>query len=93
MNDWKKDPRLKKMDPKKIEVLMEFSERLERTPGPQMLSTLLSFQAEARKKGIVFTNEETEILAGILTAGLPPSEMRKLSVLKMFSQKAASKNN
>ena len=47
MSDWKKDPRLKKMDPEKIQVLTEFSERLNRTPGPQMLSVLLSFQAEA----------------------------------------------
>ena len=40
MSDWKKDPRLKKMDPEKIQVLTEFSERLNRTPGPQMLSHL-----------------------------------------------------
>ena len=46
MTDWKKDPRLKKLDPKKLEVLTEFSERLKRTPGPQMLSALLSFQME-----------------------------------------------
>ena len=79
MSDWKKDPRLKKMDPEKIQVLTEFSERLNRTPGPQMLSLLLSFQAEAGEKGIR------------LSSHMPPSEQKKLSMLRLFSRKLAAR--
>ena len=93
MNDWRKDPRLKKMDPKKIEILADFSERLKRTPGPQMLSLLLSFQAEAERKGIRFSDQETDVLVSILSAHMPPSEQKKLSVLRMFSRKMGSKRN
>ena len=91
MNDWKQDPRLKKMDPKKIEVLTDFSERLKRTPGPQMLSLLLSFQSEASQKGIRFTDQETEVLVSMLGAHMPPAEQKKLSVLRMFSRRIASR--
>lgn len=91
MTDWKKDPRLKKLDPKKLDVLTEFSERLKRTPGPQMLSALLSFQMEANQKGIRFSDEETDILVTILSSHMPPSEQKKLSVLKMFSRKMAAR--
>ena len=48
MSDWKKDPRLKKNGPgKKSRSSQSFRSVLNRTPGPQMLSLLLSFQAEA----------------------------------------------
>lgn len=91
MNDWKKDPRLKKMDPEKIEVLSEFSRRLEQTPGPQMLSALLSFQMEAEEKGIRFSDEETGLLVSILSARMPQSEQKKLSMLRLFARKMSSR--
>ena len=91
MSDWKKDPRLKKMDPEKIQVLTEFSERLNRTPGPQMLSLLLSFQVEAGEKGIRFSDEETDVLVTILSSHMPPSEQKKLSMLRLFSRKLAAR--
>ncbi len=90
MNDWKKDPRLKKMDPEKIQVLSDFSRRLEQTPKPQMLSALLSFQMEAEEKGIRFSDGETELLVSILSSRMPPSEQKKLSMLKLFARKMGS---
>ena len=74
MTDWKKDPRLKAMDPRKLEILEDFSRRLRRTPGPNALSALLSLQAEAAAQGI-------------LAADMAPADQKKLSVLRMFSRK------
>lgn len=91
MSDWRKDPRLKKMDPAKVQVLSEFSRRLERTPGPQMLSSLLSFQMEAEEKGIRFSDGETDLLVSILSSHMPQSEQKKLSMLKIFARKMSSR--
>ncbi|HIX51654.1 MAG TPA: hypothetical protein IAA28_02475 [Candidatus Lachnoclostridium stercoripullorum] len=87
MTDWKKDPRLKAMDPRKLEILEDFSRRLRRTPGPNTLSALLSLQAEAAAQGIQFTDQETSLLVSILAADMAPADQKKLSVLRMFSRK------
>ena len=87
MTDWKKDPRLKAMDPRKLEILEDFSRRLRRTPWPNTLSALLSLQAEAAAQGIQFTDQETSLLVSILAADMAPADQKKLSVLRMFSRK------
>ena len=87
MTDWKKDPRLKAMDPRKLEILEDFSRRLRRTPVPNALSALLSLQAEAAAQGIQFTDQETSLLVSILAADMAPADQKKLSVLRMFSRK------
>lgn len=87
MTDWKKDPRLKAMDPRKLEILEDFSRRLRRTPGPNTISALLSLQAEAAAQGIQFTDQETSLLVSILAADMAPADQKKLSVLRMFSRK------
>lgn len=87
MTDWKKDPRLKAMDPRKLEILEDFSRRLRRAPGPNALSALLSLQAEAAAQGIQFTDQETSLLVSILAADMAPADQKKLSVLRMFSRK------
>ena len=87
MTDWKKDPRLKAMDPRKLEILEDFSRRLRCTPGPNALSALLSLQAEAAAQGIQFTDQETRLLVSILAADMAPADQKKLSVLRMFSRK------
>ena len=87
MTDWKKDPRLKAMDPRKLEILEDFSRRLRRTPGPNALSALLPLQAEAAAQGIQFTDQETSLLVSILAADMAPADQKKLSVLRMFSRK------
>ena len=87
MTDWKKDPRLKAMDPRKLEILEDFSRLLRRTPGPNTLSALLSLQAEAAAQGIQFTDQETSLLVSILAADMAPADQKKLSVLRMFSRK------
>ena len=87
MTDWKKDPRLKAMDPRKLEILEDFSRRLRRTPGPNALSALLSLQAEAAAQGIQFTAQVASLPVSILAADMVPAPPKKMSVLPMFSRK------
>ena len=59
---WKSDPRLKDMDPKKLEYLTEFSETVKKTPKNQLLSIFVTLNADAAQKGIHFSDQETELL-------------------------------
>ena len=71
--NWKQDPRLKNMNPKKLSLLTEFAKRVETTPKDQLLPTLLSLNAEASQKGIQFNDEETDLLISIMSANMNPN--------------------
>lgn len=84
---WKNDPRLKDMDPKKLEYLTQFAEKVRQTPKSQLISTFLSLNADASQRGIHFTDEETELLVSILTAGFSPADKKRLDTLRLLSKK------
>ncbi|MEY8337137.1 hypothetical protein AALB16_03775 [Lachnospiraceae bacterium 62-35] len=86
MNDWKKDPRLKEMDRKKLDMLDEFAEKVKQTPKNRLIPSLLTFSMEAQSKGISFSDSETDIIVSILAADMSPQERKKIDILKMFSR-------
>ena len=91
MGNWKEDPRLKDLDKKKLDMLEEFSEKVKRAPKNRLLPALLSLNMEAQAKGIVFSDQETEAIVSILSAGMPPEEQKKIDMLKMFSRRLSSR--
>lgn len=91
--DWKNDSRIKSLNPEKIRFLTELSEQIRRTPRPQLMNQLLSINLEARKRGIVFTDGETELLTEILTERLSPAERGKLDLLRTLSKKIGPPQN
>ena len=49
---WKTDPRLRGMDPKKLELLSLFSEDIKKTPPDKMLSALMTLNKRASASGL-----------------------------------------
>lgn len=86
-NDWKNDPRLKSMNPEKLQVLSDFAEQIRNTPKDQMMSALAALNLTAREKNIQFSDQETDLLASILTANLNPSERKKLDTMRLLLKK------
>ena len=91
-NDWTKDPRLKSMNPEKLQFLINFTEQLNSTPKDQALSRFLAFTAEAGSKNISFSNEETSLLSDILMSYMNPADKGRLDMLRMLSQKTAPRH-
>lgn len=91
MGNWKEDPRLKDLDKKKLDMLEEFSEKVKRAPKNRLLPALLSLNMEAQAKGIVFSDQETEAIVSILSAGMTPQEQKKIDMLKMFSRRLSGR--
>lgn len=90
-NAWKQDPRLKSMNPEKIQLLSDFTEQLNKTPKDQMLVKFFALSAEANNRNISFSDQETSLLAEILINYVNPAERNKIDMLRMLSKKLASK--
>ena len=87
MNDsWKQDPRLKSMNPEKIKFLTDFAEQLNTTPKDQMLARLIAFSAEARRRNISFSDQETRLLTDILINYLTPADRSRFDRLRSMTR-------
>lgn len=88
-NTWKNDPRLKGMNPQKLDLLIQFSNRLAKTPKGQLLGEFMNLNLEAQKLGLQFTDQETALITEILTENLPESDRKRLDTLRLLSRKLA----
>ena len=84
---WKNDPRLKDMDPRKLDLLSSFATRIAQMPKNQLLSAFADLNLEAQKAGLTFTDQETQLIASILTGRLSPGEKRRLDTLRLHSKR------
>ncbi len=89
MDDWKKDPRLRMMNPEKVRLLEHFADRIRHTEKNQMLEAFMAMNLEAKQRGLQFNDKETDLIAGILTSEMVPADKKKLDMLKMLSKKLA----
>ena len=88
--NWKQDPRLKGMDPQKLELLTTFA-KVESAPKDQLISTILTLNLKANEKGIHFSDQETELLVSILSGGMSPAERKRMDTLRMISKNLAKR--
>lgn len=91
--DWKKDPRIQSMNPEKVEFLSRLTAEIRNTPKNQLLNKFLSLSLEASQNGISFSNQETELMTGILMNYMNPADKGKLNLLRTLSQKLASRQS
>lgn len=92
MNEaWKQDPRVKSMNPEKIKFLSELTAQIEKIPKNQLLPRFLSLTMEANQKGIYFSDQETDVMVGILSNYMNPADRGKIDTLRMLSKKIGVK--
>lgn len=92
-NDWKKDPRIQSMNPEKVEFLSRLTDEIQNAPKNQLLNKFLSLSLEASQSGISFSDQETELMTGILMNYMNPADKGKLNLLRTLSQKLASRQS
>lgn len=73
-------------------MLTEFAAKVESTPKDQLMTTLLSLNAEASQKGIQFNDEETDLLISIMSANMSPAEKSRLDTIRMLSKNMMRRN-
>ena len=93
MDNWRQDPRLKQMDPEKLQYITDFAEQLTRLPKDQLFPALMKLQADAARRSIQFSNEETAPLISILSSGMSPAEKTRLETLRFLAKKLAVRSS
>ena len=79
----------KAMNKDKLAMLTEFAERIEHSDKNNLMEAFMTINMEARQKGVQFNDRETDLLVNILSSRMPPSEKKKIDLLKMLSKKIA----
>ncbi|MEG0566088.1 MAG: hypothetical protein RSF83_10730 [Hungatella sp.] len=89
--DWKQDPKVKGLNPEKVQFLSNLVAQLETLPKNQIPTKFLSLTLEANQRGISFSDQETNLMVGILSNYMNPADRGKLDTLRMLSRKLAAK--
>ena len=84
--NWKDDPRLRTMNPEKVAFLDHLACEIQKTPKDQLMNRFLSLTLEAKEAGMVFTDQETDLMAGILVGYMSPTDRGKLKLFRMMSK-------
>ncbi|MCD8082053.1 MAG: hypothetical protein LUE86_00665 [Clostridiales bacterium] len=91
--NWQDDPRIRRMDAKKIAYLAEFAEQISALPRSQALSAFLAMQLDANRKQICFSDRETEQIIAVLCEGISPAEKKRMETLRMLARKMAARKS
>lgn len=79
---WKEHPALKKMDSQKLMWLEKLAEQTSKQKPDNILPFLLAVNSNAKKKGIHFSDEETDVIICVLRENMTPEEQRKVDSLR-----------
>ena len=82
--NWNDDPRLAGMDEAKLRYLSELAKKAQNTPKDKLLPLFMSLRAETG--GMDFTDQETDLLVSILTAGMNPAQKKQIETLRALSR-------
>ena len=79
---WNSDPRLRRMDPRKLQLLDQFSAQLSNAPSSQKLPLFLELNRKLSAAGLAFSPEERSLLFTILTENMSPGERKQAELIR-----------
>ena len=83
---WKEHHALKNMDNQKLKWLENLPEQTSVQKPENLLPFLLAVNSHAQKKGIRFTDEETDVILCVLKENMSPEEQNRVdSMRKMLA--------
>ena len=75
---WNSDPRLRRMDPRKLQLLDQFFAQLSNAPSSQKLPLFLELNRKLSASGL----EERSLLFTILTENMSPGEQKQAELIR-----------
>lgn len=91
--DWKQDPRLNQMNKEKLDYLTSMVAEIKTMKKDQLVSAFATMQMDAMKKGMNFTNDETDLIASVLSAEMTPADRKRMESLRTLAKKLAARNS
>lgn len=81
-SSWKQHPALKNMDAQKLKWLEALAEQTAKQKPDDILPFLLAANANARSRGIQFTDAETDVILCVLKEHMSPQEQKRVDSLR-----------
>lgn len=92
-NAWKQDPRLRLMNTEKLNYLTDMVTQIQSMNKDQLMSSFASMQLDAMKKGMTFTDDETDLIAEVISARMTPAEKKRMDSLRTLAKKMAARKS
>lgn len=91
MNEWMNNPKIRSMDPVKLELLKAAAAQTSGKSGKNLAPVMLALITNANKQGIRFSPDETSLIIEILKEGRPKQEQEQIErtlqmVMSVFSK-------
>lgn len=88
-NSWTNNPKLRNVDPRKMNILLDLMKQAEGKSMEQLLPLLMSTNKRLQQQNMTFTKDESDIMMEILTKNMAPKEKAQFEMIKklMAAQK------
>lgn len=78
MNEWMNNPKLKNIDPVKLELLRRTAAQTQGKSGKDIVPIMMALITSANKKGMKFSTEEISLILDILKEGKSKEEQMQI---------------
>lgn len=89
--NWKKDPSLSGISAEKLNLLTEILSQSESLNANALIPFFLSAASNAGKKGISFSDDETDTILNVLKINMSPAEIQKIETIRKMSHMISKK--
>ena len=89
--DWKSYPGLNGISPEKLNMLTSILSQAESVKSDALIPFFLKSASEANKKGISFSDSETDLILNVLKTRMSKQDIQKIDAIRKLSQIIAKK--
>lgn len=83
--EWMNSPKLKNIDEKKLNLLIQLAEQAEKKEPDKLLPFFLNVTKTADSMGISFNDTETEIILNVLKSKMSAEDIKKIEMIRNLS--------
>ena len=86
-SDWMKDPRVRDIDPAKLQFLQKLVFEMQKLSDKEKLPFLMALASGSRKKNLSFSEEDVNIIIDVIRDYSSAEDLSKMNrVLSLFKQ-------
>lgn len=90
---WIHNPELKRLSPRKMELITKLVEESDGKTLPQSIPILMNINKTLQAEGLSFSNEETALIMDILTRDMTLKEKQQVEAMKQMILAQSAKMN
>lgn len=90
-NDWRNHPSLKGISDAKLDMLTSILTQAENVQSDSLIPFFLKSASDANKKGINFSDSETDIIVNVLKSKMSKQDIQKIDSIRKLSRIIAKK--